>query len=127
VLITSRLRAVLESRRKGPDGGGFGPEQYVFGNEVGERIKNVKSAWRAACERAGIRNLRFNDLRHEFTSAILDEGVPTHQVRDWVGHKNIATTNTYANTTLGHMADALSRFEARKIDRKLTEEPATVQ
>jgi integrase len=118
---------VLESRRKGPDGEDFGPDACVFGNEVGERIGNIKTAWRAACKRAGIKDLRFHDLRLEFTSAMLDEGVPVHLVRDWVGPKNIATTNIYANTTLGHMADALSRFEARKIDWKLTEEATTVQ
>jgi hypothetical protein len=36
-------------------------------------------------------------------------------------HKNIATANTCANTTLGHQVDALTRFEARKTDRKLTD------
>jgi integrase len=64
----------------------------VFGDEVGGRVRYVKTAWRAACRRAGIEGLTFHDLRHEFTSAMLDAGVPIHKVRDWVGHKNIATT-----------------------------------
>lgn len=121
VPVTARLRALLEFRRIGPDGQPMPPDAYVFGNEVGERVGTVKRAWRAACARAGIKDLRFHDLRHEFTSAMLDAGVPIHKVRDWVGHKNIATTGIYANTTAAHLDDALTMFEARRIDRGLTD------
>jgi hypothetical protein len=44
---------------------------------------------------------------------MLDAGVPIHKVRDWVGHKNIATTSIYANTTLSHLNDARAIFERR--------------
>jgi integrase len=114
VPITSRLRAILDFRRIGPDGEEHPMDAYVFGDEAGERIKNVKTAWRAACRRAGIDGLNFHDLRHEFTSAMLDAGVPIHKVRDWVGHKNISTTSIYANTTLSHLEDALKTFERRE-------------
>ena len=30
---------------------------------------------------------------------------------DWVGHKKIATTSIYANTTLSHLSDARAIFE----------------
>jgi site-specific recombinase XerD len=73
-----------------------------------------------------IKDLRFHDLRHEFTSAMLDAGVPIHKVRDWVGHKNIATTGIYANTTAAHLDDAHTMFEARRIDRGLTDGAAAV-
>lgn len=36
--IGTRPRAMLDMRRTGPDGQPFGPDAYVFGNEVGERI-----------------------------------------------------------------------------------------
>jgi len=74
VPITARLRAILDFRRIGPDGEEQSPDAYVFGDEAGGRIKNVKTAWRAACRRAGIEGLNFHDLRHEFTSAMLDAG-----------------------------------------------------
>jgi integrase len=113
VLITSRLRAILEYRRIGPDGRELPADAFVFGDEAGGRVKYVKTAWRAACRRAGIEGLNFHDLRHEFTSAMLDAGVPIHKVRDWVGHRNIATTSIYANTTLSHLSDARTVFERR--------------
>jgi hypothetical protein len=44
VPITPRLRAILEYPRTGPDGREHGPDQYVFGNEVGERVGRVYTA-----------------------------------------------------------------------------------
>jgi len=37
--------------------------QGVFGNEVGEPVKSLKTAWRATYHRAGIVDLHFHDLR----------------------------------------------------------------
>ena len=36
------LKALIEMRRTDPAGREFGPERYVFGNEVGERVKSVR-------------------------------------------------------------------------------------
>jgi site-specific recombinase XerD len=52
---------------------------------------------------------------------MLDAGVPIHKVRDWVGHKSISTTGIYSNTTAAHLDHALTMFEARLIDRELTD------
>lgn len=114
VPLTSRLRAVLDFRRTGPDGTEHGPDAYVFGNEAGERVGRISRAWRAACRRAKIENLHFHDLRHECISRMLDAGVPIHKVRDWAGHKNISTTGIYANTTLAHLDEARKQFEERR-------------
>jgi integrase len=62
--MSGRLRALLESRRFGAK-----PEHYVFGNEEGDQIKTVKTAWKLANRRAGIRGLHFHDLRREGASA----------------------------------------------------------
>ena len=68
VPMSSRLLAVLEMRRLDPAGETFGPNTFVFGNEVGERMKSIKELWKKACQRAGIRDLRVADLRHEAAS-----------------------------------------------------------
>jgi hypothetical protein len=36
---------MLELRRYDPAGLEFGPNAYVFGNEVGERLNNYQKAW----------------------------------------------------------------------------------
>jgi hypothetical protein len=47
-----RLAAVLEMRRHDPEGKEHGPEAYVFGNEVGERIGSITKAWMTVVLRA---------------------------------------------------------------------------
>ena len=123
VPITAWLRAVLGVRRAGPDGRELPADAYVFGDEAGGRIRHMQNAWRAACRRAGIEGLTFYDLRHEFTSSMLDAGVPIHKVRDWVGHKNIATNSIYANTTLSQLGDARFTFERRQTGTRLAQGP----
>jgi integrase len=91
VPVGQRLRAVLAIRRHGPDGMPLGPDAYVFGNEVGERVGDVKTAWQATCRRAGIIGLHFHDLRREFACALLESGAALHDVRDFLGHTDITT------------------------------------
>ena len=52
VPIMSRMRGVLDSRRKGPDGREHAPDCFVFGSEAGEAIKRVRHAWDNTCRRA---------------------------------------------------------------------------
>lgn len=113
--ITSRLRALLVMRRNGPDGEPLPPTAHVFGNEVGEPIARIKTAWLATCRRAGIADLHFHDLRREFASRLLESpNVNTANVRDWLGHANITTTSRYLKTTIAGLKDVAKNFEASR-------------
>ena len=112
--ITQRLRAVLEMRRTGPDGRTFGRDHHVFGNEVGEPIGTVRTAWVATCRRAGIEDLHFHDLRREFASRLLEAGAAQHDVRDWLGHANITTTSQYLKSTPVRLQKVRAMFEKRQ-------------
>ena len=57
--ISSRLSAVLEMRRQSPSGEQLGPDTYVFGNELGERVKSVRERWEKVREAAGLTVFRF--------------------------------------------------------------------
>ena len=70
VPMTQRLRAVLELRKHAPDGQELGPAAFVFGNEVGEAVADIREPWEAACAAAGITDLHFHDLRREFASRL---------------------------------------------------------
>lgn len=50
--ISSRLRRVSEMRRDSPAGVPFPPSACVFGDEIGQRVGNVRRAWQTAVLRA---------------------------------------------------------------------------
>jgi integrase len=84
----------------------------VFGNEVGEQIASIKTAWYAACRRANITGLCFHDLRREFASRVRETpGNFDHEVRDLLGHANISTTSRYLGSTPETRERAMQRFE----------------
>jgi integrase len=70
--VGPRLRAELAMRRHGPDGKELSDTAYIFGDEIGDQVAAIKTAWRATCRRAGIRDLHFHDLRREFGSQLLE-------------------------------------------------------
>ena len=111
--VGPRLRAELEMRRHGPDGKELGIDANVIGNEIGEPIACIKTAWRATCRRAGIRDLHFHDLRREFGSRLLESGAAEHDVRDFLGHSNITVTSRYLKSTPLRLEKALAAMEAQ--------------
>ena len=123
VPITNRLRQVLDARRTGPDGRAHGPNAYVFGNEVGEPIGTVRTAWLATCRRAGVEGLNFHDLRREFASRLLESGAAEHDVRDWLGHANITTTSRYLRSTPVRLQQAKERLERHREAAERDDEP----
>jgi integrase len=50
--ISSRFREVLAMRRDSPAGVPFPSSAYVFGDEIGQRVGNVRRAWQSAVLRA---------------------------------------------------------------------------
>lgn len=112
VPITSRLRAVLELRRHAPDGSEHRPEEFVFGNEVGEQIREIQNVWTKTCQAVGIEGLHFHDLRREFASRLRETpGISDHHVRDWLGHADLATTSRYLATTRVGLQQARVAFD----------------
>ena len=113
--ISQRLHAVLEMRRLDPDGHEHGPDAYVFGNALGERVSywTVNDAWQVACRRAQITGLKFHDLRREAASRLLEGDVPEQIVQQVLGHADLSTTSKYLATTRKGLHQALQRYEAR--------------
>lgn len=102
---------------------------YVFCNPVTkERIADVKTAYKAACRRAGIRDLRFHDLRHTAATYMVTGGVDLVTVAEILGHADIKMTMRYAHPTpenkqkavnvLAAVFSEASRIEDKPISRK---------
>ena len=120
VPISTRLRTLLEMRREAlratlelTDDESLTECLHVFGNEIGQPVHAIKTAWRLACSRAKITDLHFHDLRREAGSRWMEAGVPLATIQKWLGHTNIAQTSTYLATTTVGEHEAMRRFEER--------------
>lgn len=61
-----------------------------------DRSKVLKR-FKKACGRAGVRQLRFHDLRHTFGTRMAAAGVPMRTLQEWLGHRDFKTTLIYAD------------------------------
>jgi integrase len=53
--------------------------------------------FKQSLKRAGLRELRFHDLRHTFGTAMAGAGVPMRTLQEWMGHRDLKTTQRYAD------------------------------
>ena len=119
--ISRRLAAVLEVRQTGPDGEPHGPAAYVFGDDCGGQTGDIFQAFDAARKKAGIVGLRFHDLRREAASRWLETpGVNVTDVRDILGHSNIAITNTYLAANKPRLREVMTLVDAAKSGKSRT-------
>jgi integrase len=73
-----------------------GDEDLVFASEVGKYLdaSALRERYKAALDCAGLRALRFHDLRHTFgTLAVKRAEIPA--VQAWMGHAHVGTTMRY--------------------------------
>jgi integrase len=84
---------------------------YVFCNPTTkERIKDVKTAFKAACRRGEISDLRFHDLRHTAATKMIEAGVDLVTVSKILGHSSIQMTMRYAHPTPENMQRAVGKL-----------------
>ena len=57
----------------------------------------VRKRFKAALRRAGVRVVRFHDLRHTFGTRMAAVGVPMRTLQEWMGHASVKTTEIYAD------------------------------
>ena len=69
----------------------------------------------AVCAEAGIpKKITFHAARHTFATTItLSQGVAIETISKLLGHKNIRTTQIYANITHSHISGEMERLSKR--------------
>jgi integrase len=75
-----------------------GDDNLVFVNPAGEHIEDsaLRRRFYAALKAAGLRHLRFHDLRHSFGTLAV-QVFPLTDVKAYMGHADIATTMIYVH------------------------------
>jgi integrase len=78
--------------------GWTGEEDLVFVNPTGEHIEDsaLRRRFYAALEAAGLKHIRFHDLRHSFGTLAV-QVFPLTDVKAYMGHADIATTMIYVH------------------------------
>lgn len=57
----------------------------------------VTKQFQAACKAAGVRRIRFHDLRHTFATRLAASGQPLRTIQEFLGHADMKTTQIYAH------------------------------
>ena len=110
-VATDRLKTILEQRRF------LGDDAYVFGRLDGtpENYTAFRKQWTKWFLDAGLpvgrdTGLVWHDLRHEFVSHLLDQGVPIHEVRELARHKDISTTMGYVTASEARLRASVAKM-----------------
>lgn len=80
-------------------------DDLVFANPLsGEVLPHspLVQRFKKALKAAGVRKVRFHDLRHTFGTRIAATGVPMRVLQQWMGHRDFRTTLIYADYEPGH-------------------------
>ena len=83
-------------------------------SQTGKKINTCKTAWKNLLKRANIVKFRWHDMRHDFASQLVMEGVDLNTVRDLMGHADIKMTLIYA-----HLAPENRLHAVKVLDKKL--------
>jgi integrase len=108
-----RIRQREERLAAGPSwrGNAWG---LVFTTQIGTPLdpKNLRRWFRRACLRAGVRPIRFHDLRHTCATLLLAQDIPARVVQEILGHSNVTLTlDTYTSVLPRHLSAAAERID----------------
>jgi len=79
----------------------------------GRPLHKIKTAWKAAIRRAGIRYSRFHDLRHTFNTRLMEAGVIQDVRKALMGHSSGEDVHAlYTHVELPMKREAIRKLEA---------------
>lgn len=81
--------------------------QSITGKVFDVKPISLDKAWRKACAKAGIKGLRFHDLRHEAISRLFEGGFNMMEVSAISGHKTLQMLKRYTHLKAEDLAKKL--------------------
>jgi hypothetical protein len=112
VLLELRDSRLLAAFQRGVDIG----NELIFQDKQGHSLdRNVVTRIFKACfAGAGLREIRFHDLRHTFGSQLIQNGASLVYVRDQMGHSSIrVTADTYGHLIPSANVNAVDRLDSQ--------------
>jgi integrase len=93
-----------------------GDDQRVFPNHLGGPLEHALEDFYSFCEEAGLRRIRFHDLRHSAAAILIAQRIEPKALQELMRHSSIQMT--YHN--YGHLFEQMRRDTANKMDSALT-------
>ncbi len=89
----------------------LGRSEFLFPSYLGGHLTEIRKGFQCACERAGLSNLHFHDLRHTFASQWMMNGGDLYALKDILGHKSILMTQRYAHLSPKYKRAVIERMD----------------
>ncbi|PTQ79287.1 site-specific integrase [Nitrosomonas ureae] len=84
-----------------------GKFEYLFINRLtGMPYRNIHKVWNRLREKAGLKHLRFHDLRHTHASIMVNNGISLYSVQQILGHSDPKVTMRYAHLSTKTLQEA---------------------
>lgn len=86
--------------------------EWVFTNASGfpGPYEHFDAHWREARKTAGIKDLRFHDLRHTTASYLAAQGASLLEIADVLGHRTMAMVKRYSHLAQSHKASVIEKM-----------------
>jgi site-specific recombinase XerD len=85
--------------------------------EDGSTSDNVRRAWAIVLRAAKIKNFHWYDMRHDFASQLVMQGVDLNTVQKLMGHAKIKITLKYAHLALGNTEQLVKALDKKSSSR----------
>lgn len=96
VPMSQEVREVMLSLKREAQAGA----EFVFVNpKTGRPYTDIKKAFVWACDKAGVKDFRWHDLRHTFGTRVAEDGWSESTIAGLMGHSNPNTTRRYTHAT----------------------------
>jgi integrase len=94
-----------------------GDDRYVFTTPIGTPLeqRRLDRIFKDLCDGAGLRQIRFHDLRHSAASILIAQGVHPKAIQELLRHSSIQLTMD----TYGHLLEQVQQETADKMDEIL--------
>lgn len=102
--LTNRLFQMLFAEKKASG------LVFTFGPDS---IRSIKTAWKTAIRKSGVRQFRFKDLRTTFNSRLIEAGIIKDVRMELMGHsRNEDTNDLYSQIELPLLREAIAKLES---------------
>jgi integrase len=104
VPMSEELASFLERKVEGKK-----PGDYALAGVIRDYVSR---RFRWLCQKSGVANLKFHDLRSTFAARLLTKGVPIYKVSKILGHSSVVVTEQhYGHLSLADLKGAISCIE----------------